>query len=246
MKRIIRKYFRKIGIEIQRFTPEKNPTFQLLKGLEKFRVDLVFDIGANIGQFARDLRYIGYKGRIISYEPLSDAYAQLSRIALKDKKWQVHKRGAVGDTNGNIIINISGNSVSSSLLPMLDAHSLADSGSVYISQETTPIQTLDDAAKEYINKASNIFIKIDTQGFEWQVLNGGQETLRHACGVQLELSLVPLYEGQKLWMEIIERLEKEGFTLWSIQNGFTDPHDGKTLQVDAIFFRCNDIINRHQ
>jgi hypothetical protein len=56
-------------------------------------------------------------------------------------------------------------------------------------------------------------------------------------GLLCELSLVPLYDGQRLWLEIIRRLEDEGFTLWSIHRGFTDPRDGRTLQVDALFFR---------
>lgn len=237
MKNLIKFFLIKIGIDYHKLSRTPSPALQLLKGLELFDVDLVFDIGANIGQFAKGLRNIGYDGRIVSFEPLSDAHSYLSRLALKDNKWDVHQRGAIGDTNGNIIINISGNSVSSSILSMLETHSIAASGSAYISQETTPIYTLDVVAAEYIVHASNFFIKIDTQGFEWEVLNGGQETLKKARGVLLELSLVPLYEGQKLWQEIIERLNKEGFTLWAIQKGFTDPKTVRTLQIDAIFFR---------
>ena len=81
------------------------------------------------------------------------------------------------------------------------------------------------------------FLKIDTQGYEWQVLDGARESLSQCQGVLCELSLVPLYEGQCLWMEMIQRLESGGFTLWSIQKGFTDLRDGRTLQVDAIFLR---------
>jgi FkbM family methyltransferase len=237
MKSFVKNIFHKCGIDIRKLNAASNPSFQLLKAFEEFRVDLVFDIGANVGQFAIELRNIGYDGRIVSFEPLSDAHAQLSRVALSDKKWEIHKRGAIGDTNGNIKINISGNSVSSSILPILDVHSLAASGSAYISQESTPIYTLDCVAIDYIAPSSNVFIKLDTQGFEWQVLNGGQETLKQACGVLLELSLIPLYEGQKLWQEMIERLNREGFTLWSIQQGFTDFKTGRSLQIDAIFFR---------
>ncbi len=95
-------------------------------------------------------------------------------------------------------------------------------------------------ATEYLSASSRTFIKIDTQGFEWQVLDGAPNTLRHAKGVLCELSLLPLYEEQKLWKEMIERLEAEGFTLWFIQRGFTDPRDGRSLQMDAAFFRVND------
>ena len=80
-------------------------------------------------------------------------------------------------------------------------------------------------------------MKIDTQGFEWQVLNGAQNVLPGIHGILLELSLIPLYEGQHLWQEMIVRLEQEGFTFWALQPGFVDPHNGRTLQVDGIFYR---------
>ena len=83
----------------------------------------------------------------------------------------------------------------------------------------------------------NIFIKIDTQGYEWQVLDGAEEALKLACGLHLELSLVPLYAGQHLWMNIIERLNSKGFDLWNINKGFTDSRDGRLLQIDATFFK---------
>ena len=77
---------------------------------------------------------------------------------------------------------------------------------------------------------------IDTQGFEWEVLDGASDTFVRARGVLCELSLVPLYEGQRLWLDLIERLESAGFVHWSFPKGLTDPRDGRTLQVDAIFF----------
>jgi hypothetical protein len=88
-----------------------------------------------------------------------------------------------------------------------------------------------------LRDAERYFIKIDTQGFEWQVLEGASETLKNATGVLCELSLVPLYEGQRLWLEIVERLKLEGFTLWSLQQVFCDKRSGRSLQVDAIFFK---------
>lgn len=237
MKRFVKNIIRRFGFDLHRLRPITDPNFQILQGLQKFGIDLIFDIGANTGQFAQGLRSVGYRGGLVSFEPLSDAHAQLCRNAQSDKKWQVHDRGAIGDFDGEIEINIAGNSVSSSVLPMLDAHSSAAAGSAYIASETTPIRTLDSVAPRYISAKTNVFVKIDTQGFEWQVLDGGFKTVKDARGLLLELSLVPLYEGQRLWREIIDRLESEGFTLWAIQQGFTDPRDGRTLQVDAIFFR---------
>ena len=80
-------------------------------------------------------------------------------------------------------------------------------------------------------------MKIDTQGYEDRVLKGATELLNRTTGVQLELSLIPLYKGQLLYDEIIKKLEAIGFELWSINPVFTEPVTGRLLQVDATFFR---------
>ena len=96
---------------------------------------------------------------------------------------------------------------------------------------------LDAVAAQYVSKVQNPFVKIDTQGFEWQVLNGAPETRMRTRGIMVELSLIPLYSGQRLWRDVVDRLELDGFALWAIQPGFVDPRNGRTLQVDAVFFR---------
>jgi len=236
-KKYLKKILHSIGLDLRRLSASSNPTSQILAAITHVRADVVFDIGANIGQFAQELRSVGFAGKIISFDPLTTAHTQLMKSARYDPKWAIHPRVAVGDHDGEIEINISGNSVSSSVLPMLHAHSSAAIGSAYVASERAPLIRLDTVADHYLNADSRPFIKIDTQGFESQVLDGASETLTRAQGALLELSLVPLYEAQSLWLEIIERMENGGFTLWAIQNGFTDPRTGRSLQVDGIFLR---------
>lgn len=239
MKKYIRKLFHMLGFDLHRLTPSENPQVQLKKSLEVVNANIVFDIGANEGQFASELRSVGFFGELVSFEPLTSARKKLLSLAENDRKWSVHPQAAVGDQDGLIEINIAGNSVSSSVLPMLESHSDAAVGSAYVASEKVPIIRLDSVAEQYLRPDSNLFIKIDTQGYEWKVLDGASETLKRAKGVLCELSLVPLYEGQRLWLDVIERLEAEGFTLWAIQKGFTDIRDGRSLQVDAIFLRLD-------
>lgn len=80
---------------------------------------------------------------------------------------------------------------------------------------------------------------LDTQGFEWQVLDGARDTLPHIKGILIELPLVPLYGGQHLWREMIDRLEAEGFTFWAFGPVFFDQVSGRALQVDGIFYRTS-------
>ena len=234
---LIKSTIRRTGFELKRLSPGSNPTLQLFMALKRFEIDMVLDVGANIGQFAMGLRSFGYQGNLVSFEPLSMAHLLLLSAASRDARWEVHPRCAIGVQDGEAEINVSGNSVSSSLLPMLTSHSLAAADSAYIGTERTPIFKLDSVAPTYLVNANRPFLKIDTQGFEWGVLDGALETLPIMRGILCELSLVSLYEGQHLWLDLIHRIESLGFTLWAIQPGFVDARDGRTLQFDAVFFR---------
>ena len=237
MKNLIKKIGRNLGIELSRFRPSNSAPAQLAKALELAGINVVFDIGANEGQFAREIREYGYVGKIVSFEPLSTARTKLLTFSSSDPNWEVHEQAAIGDFEGKIGIHIAGNSVSSSILPMLESHSSAAVGSAYIDSEYVPITKLDSVASQSITQESKLLIKIDTQGFEWQVLEGAPETLRRARGLLCELSLIPLYDGQRLWRDIVDRLDDVGFMLWALQKGFTDPRTGQSLQMDGIFLR---------
>ena len=236
-KQSIKQVLHAMGIEAHRFNPATSPLARLMAALRTFDIDLVIDIGANDGQFAKELRAGGYSGRIVSFEPLTTAHRRLLQASKNDSAWQVHSRCALGDHLGEIELNISGNSVSSSILPMLTAHSNAAPASTYLGSETAPLTTVDNAVLPYFEGAKAPFLKIDTQGYEWYVLDGALATLPKVRGIQVELSLVPLYEGQRLWRECIERLEAAGFVLWALQPVFIDPANGRTLQWDGLFFR---------
>ena len=172
----------------------------------------------------------------MSFEPLSTAHRELAAAAASDPLWSVHERCALGDRQGLVALNVAGNSVSSSILEMAAAHAAAAPDSAYVGHEETALVTLDAVAQKYLGGTHRPFLKIDTQGFEWQVLTGAEQTLPSIHGVLCELSLVVLYEGQHLWREMIDRLEAAGFTLWGLQPGFMDRR-GRNLQSDAIFFR---------
>lgn len=236
-KQTIRKIIRSLGFEIRRYNCSSSHSAQLLAALKFVNSNVVFDIGANIGQFAQELRAGGFDGKIISFEPLSSAHDRLKVSASHVKDWHIHSRVALGSKQGTATINISANSVSSSILPMLDSHLIAAQESAYSSSESTDVTRLDSVAPLYLKEDDRPFIKIDTQGFEWQVLDGAPETLKKAQGVLLELSLTPLYDGQHMWLELIERMAANGFTAWALQEGFVDLNNGRTLQIDAIFLR---------
>jgi len=209
----------------------------LAKALQERGIGTVLDIGANVGQFASGLRRAGFTGKIVSFEPLSVAHKQLVRAASGDRNWLVHNRGAISDRRGRAVINISSNSVSSSMLDVLPTHVNAAPESSVLATEHCECWSLDETVAHYLDEGDNLFIKIDTQGAEWQVLDGARETLSRTSGLMVELSFVPLYDGQRLWREIIDRLVALGFGLWRLDSAFVDSHSGRSLQADCIFFR---------
>jgi len=238
LKDLVRQIFRKLGLVVHRYVPPvPPPPLQIISSLRKFKIDLILDVGANTGQFASEIRQGGYAGRIVSFEPLTQAHAELQQSSEGDPLWDVYPRCALGDHDGEVEINIAGNSESSSILPMLETHRSAAPESAYQGKEIVPIKTLDAVAGQYLKDARAAFLKIDTQGFEWQVLDGAREVLPRIQGVLVELSLVPLYGGQHLWRDVIDRLEAEGFTLWTFQPTFSNQSTGQTLQIDGVFYR---------
>ena len=208
---------------------------QLNGFLTQHGVTTVLDVGANIGQFSTTLRQAGYKGRIISFEPQSQAYASLVRAAAADPLWDVAPRCAVGAVQGELELNLSNNSVSSSALPILKEHTGSAPDSRYVGKEKVPVITLDSC--QLFGRDSKIFLKVDTQGYEQQVLDGATTLLKTLGGVQLEMSLAPLYEGQADFVRLIDQMQRSGFYIWALNPGFTNRENGRLLQTDGTFFR---------
>lgn len=157
----------------------------------------------------------------------------LSRKAQADKNWEC-VNAALGEADQSIQINIAGNSISGSLLPMLETHLLNSPKSKYVATEEVQITTLDKLSPKYLHRNDKLLLKMDVQGYELSILKGASETLSHSTLIESELSLVPLYDRQVLYREMIDYLATKGFQLVYIHNGFMDKV-GRVLQVDAIF-----------
>lgn len=207
------------------------------KLLAQEAIDLVIDIGANMGQFGSFMRgQVGYKGDMISYEPLVSAYQSLSRTVAGDNRWQSVNL-ALGDSPGKSTIHIAGNSQSSSLLGMLDRHRESEPASAYIGMEQVLVSTLDIQFHDLKLSRRRAYLKIDTQGFEQAVLRGAEQSLAQVMILELEMSFVPLYEGQVLFTELNNYVGNLGFVMVGIEPVFRDPASGEILQADVVFRR---------
>jgi FkbM family methyltransferase len=207
-----------------------------IKLLKNNDIQILLDVGGNTGQFAYYTRNAGYRNQIISFEPLSSAYSLLVAFAKNDPKWQT-VNAAIGDMDGEIEINVSANLQSSSILDMMPDHVKSAPESAYTGKEKVKIHKLDTIIDQYSDNLDKTFLKIDTQGFEKNVLEGAERCLQSIKGLQLELSMVELYKGETLFNEMLNYIIKKGFTVYSLEPGFYDKKTGQLLQVDAIFYR---------
>ncbi|HUS21496.1 MAG TPA: FkbM family methyltransferase [Aeromicrobium sp.] len=194
---------------------------------------MVIDVGAAGGSYGRQLRAHRYGGRIVSFEPLAPSFADLAAAAEGDPRWDVHQL-ALGEASSTADLHVASNRDSSSLLPMLGAHLKASPTTQMETTQVVRVERLDDVLGTL--DGSRPFLKIDAQGYERQVLAGAPETLKACVGLQLELSLVPLYEGGMLIDEALTWAYDSGFILMSVEQGFT-ASDGRILQMDGVFFR---------
>jgi len=236
MHQIAQRLLRRLGLNVTRASNLlESKRSQVLR---RHAVDVVLDVGANRGTYVQEIRSHGYRGRIVSFEPLSRAYADLSARATHDPLWSTQHL-ALGSQDGQAEIRVSRNQVSSSFLPVLSSSTAAEPSSAPIGVEQVRLQRLDSIRSLVLEPGERAFLKIDVQGYEGEVMRGADETLRQVVAIECELSLVPLYEGQPLAGDLMRQLEElDYYPIW-LERGFTDPQTGYMLQLDALFLRSD-------
>jgi FkbM family methyltransferase len=232
VKRIIQKALNNFGYEIKRKDP-----WPIYGWLGKEEIKTVLDIGANTGQFALRIHKILPDAQIYSFEPLSDCFEELKRNMRDVPKF----RGlnyALGNEAGKQVIYRNDFSDSSSLLPMEQLHKDAFPYTKNAREEVIEIRRLDDIASS-LELTKNVLIKIDVQGFEDRVIQGGEQTIKRAKILIVETSFEPLYRGQFLFDGIYSMLKSCGFIFKGYEESLRNPKDGHILQCDSIFVRLD-------
>ena len=225
-----------VGVDYRRYNASNVACLRRKHHMTALKIQKVFDIGAHDGGYGCELREHGYCGEIVSFEPLAEPYKRLAKFASIDGRWTAN-RVALGSVNCEAKINVSAHPTSSSFLNMTCAHEQASPGSRYEGLESVRIERL----KNYIDASdlntSPTWLKVDVQGYEKHVLDGAESLLSEFAAIELELSLVPVYEGAPLIEEMISFLRKHGYEPISFEDVLVDPNTAKVFQVDGIFLR---------
>ena len=204
-----------LGYDLVRSKRNPHPPIRrhVVQVLEAHAVDCVIDAGANIGQYARELRASGFRGRIVSFEPLPSAHAELVRAAHGDPEWRVRPL-ALGREEGEATLYDCGTSVLASLhrpAPLL--HERVPSAPMVPEQVHVRVARLDGLLEGLLEGLASrrVFLKMDTQGSDLDVFAGASGCLDRIVGLQSELSVLPLYEGMPDYMTALSAFRGAGF-----------------------------------
>jgi FkbM family methyltransferase len=228
MHRIVRTIYRRLGI----MHVGRRRVRDLVDFIEDRAVAVVIDVGANTGQFGEWLRKAGYRGKILSIEPGRTEYEVLARKAKADGNWVALHCG-LGASSGTATLNVSKLSVFNSLLGLSAAAQLHDERMSVDHTEEIALRTLDEIATPL---AGHILLKIDTQGYEKQVLEGGRRSLGRMVGILLELPVIRTYEGEWEFHDALKYMAELGFVPAQMQPvGFHTADKVSAVEFDCLF-----------
>jgi len=229
LREYIKKSFHLLGINVQKYT---RPNYGWIY---ERNIAVVLDIGANTGQYALEISKILPQSTIYSFEPIKKCYDELvintRKLNLKPFNF------ALGEREYETEINVSSHSPSSSLLRMTDLHKNLYSHSKDYTLEKISVKRLDSIAPELNISDKNYLVKIDVQGFEDKVILGGNETIKGAQIIQVEMTYQELYKGQPLFDNIYKLLYEMGFEFSGNISQVFNPDNGGLVYSDSIFLR---------
>jgi FkbM family methyltransferase len=212
--------------------------FHLAELLKKLRINCVFDVGANVGQYARMLRRNGYRGYIFSFEPVTKTFTSLEEAARGDERWKTMKV-ALGASRGVAQINLTSLSALNSFRRPGELWNRVLPTIAVIDKEDVEVHTLDDVFPELTTGIEQCrpFLKLDTQGFDVEVVKGAQNCIGKMLGLQSELAVRQLYEGAPSYLDALAYYTSLGFTPKDFYTVASDGTDMTALEVDCVMVR---------
>lgn len=208
-----RRFLRATGFDL---TQADGTLWGLLDSLFRLRhINCVIDVGAHFGEYAKRLRFMGYTGSICSFEPVGASFEILQKAAAHDPKWHVYHY-ALGREDGPRNVNVTSHSVFSSFLePSEFSRSEFPLHTDVVSTQTVQMTTLDQVFGECIRTIDSpkVFLKLDTQGYDFEVLAGARQSIEKIEALQSELSVLHCYQGMKSFTDGLAAIQDLGFCI---------------------------------
>jgi FkbM family methyltransferase len=239
-RKLLQKILRAAGGELVRYPPEDWLAERniLRNVLEKLGINCVLDVGANQGQYGGTLRDLGYRGQIISFEPVSGNFEALTKCAERRGPWKCFHY-ALGAAEGKAEINVADDTVFSSFLtPRKDSQERFPRNRV-ARLETVRVARLDAVLSECLAGIASprIYLKLDTQGFDLEVLRGASGCLPLILGLQTEVSFQPIYNGMPGYEDTLRAFQAAGFGVVDFIPVNRDSSGLRVIEMDCVMAR---------
>jgi FkbM family methyltransferase len=239
-KRAVQHAVHTVGLHVGRFPPVDSLAYHLREVLRELRIDCVLDVGAHDGEFAGFLRELGYQGQIVSFEPARESFTTLSRARAGDAAWRGENL-ALGAEDGELDLNIYRGSVFNSFLkPGDDRPELFRADTELVRVDKVPVRRLEAILDGILaaRPAARIFLKMDTQGYDLQVVRGAGARLDSILGLQTELAVRATYAGMPTWTEALTELGGRGFHLSGLFPVARDSDQLRLIELDCVMVRA--------
>lgn len=234
------KKLRSLRLVDRRFPEVFEEALALQEVFTRCEVDAVFDVGANEGQFRRRVERLGFRGKVISFEPDPDCVAVLTAASKGDPNWIIEPYG-LGDAEGSLILNrTKASGMNSFLQPTSGSGTGFEAWMEVKGRVEVPVRRLDAEIERLQNKHDfkRPFLKMATQGYDGAVIRGAGTELQRFVGLQTEMSIVPFYEDMPTMVEHLDLLMKRGFRPISIfKSGAFPPL--RVSEMDGVFVRSD-------
>ncbi|MDQ1704344.1 MAG: hypothetical protein QOF18_710 [Frankiaceae bacterium] len=206
--------------------------------INTYEINCVLDVGANTGQYGELLRGVGYRGHIVSFEPVPRVFRQLRRATVGDRRWNA-RRLALGRENGSLDLFVVSGTCSSALpasrYGMDRFTKLAEP-----KQVTVPVRRLDEILAEVLPSGladPRVLLKLDTQGYDLEAFAGLGDGVRQVVALQSELAQVPIYEGMPTMQQSLDVFQAAGYEITGLFPVTRDPRTARVLEFDCVMVR---------
>lgn len=238
VRRVARRVGRSVGLSITRYPAPNTLAWLTRQVFERLGINCVLDVGAYRGEYVDFLRReLAFAGQVLSFEPAAASHRELTKRWANDPRWRGLPFG-LGSQPGTASLNVFGAGNFNSLLPAGEygSHRFTPLAAA-AATEAVELRRLDEVLPELLEHmpSPHVFLKIDAQGSDLDVVQGAAGVLPAIEAMQLELSVRPCYAGQPALPQAITALAELHYELLGV---FPVARDGlRVVEFDGLFCR---------